>query len=123
PLDVRIGSRGASGPVSGPRRDTDRRTKMIYAINYDLKRPGQNYDELHKAIKNLGDWWHYLGSTWLVDTNLNAKGVWDRLPPPRRQERPRPRDRRHPRLFGLADPRGLGMDQQPPQQAGGLREG
>src|SRR5690606_4822099 len=76
PLDVRIGSRGASGPVSGPRRDTDRRTKMIYAINYDLKRPGQNYDELHKAIKNLGDWWHYLGSTWLVDTNLNAKGVW-----------------------------------------------
>ncbi|WP_347268937.1 hypothetical protein [Paracoccus sp. (in: a-proteobacteria)] len=54
---------------------------MIYAINYDLKRPGQNYDELHKAIKNLGDWWHYLGSTWLVDTNLNAKGVWDRLAP------------------------------------------
>lgn len=54
---------------------------MIYAINYDLKRPGQNYDELYKAIKNLGDWWHYLGSTWLVDTNLTAKEVWDRLAP------------------------------------------
>lgn len=54
---------------------------MIYSINYDLKRPGQNYDALHEAIKGCGSWWHYLGSTWLVDTNLNAKGIWDRLSP------------------------------------------
>ncbi len=54
---------------------------MIYAINYDLKRPGQNYEELYKAIKALGAWWHYLGSTWLVDTSLTAQGVWERLAP------------------------------------------
>ena len=54
---------------------------MIYAINYDLKRPGQNYAGLHEAIKKLGVWWHYLGSTWLVDTNLKASGIWDRLAP------------------------------------------
>ena len=54
---------------------------MIYAINYDLKRPGQNYEELYKAIKDCGAWWHYLGSTWLVDTNLTGKGVWERLAP------------------------------------------
>lgn len=54
---------------------------MIYAINYDLKRPGQNYAALYKAIESCGDWWHYLGSTWLVDTNLTAQGVWDRLAP------------------------------------------
>lgn len=54
---------------------------MIYSINYDLKRPGQNYDALHEAIKGCGAWWHYLGSTWLIDTSLNAKGVWDRLSP------------------------------------------
>jgi len=55
---------------------------MIYAINYDLKRPGQNYDALHEAIKNCGSsWWHFLGSTWLVDTTLDAKGIWDRLAP------------------------------------------
>lgn len=54
---------------------------MIYAINYDLKRPGQNYAALHDAIKGLGDWWHYLGSTWLVDTHLTAAGVWNRLAP------------------------------------------
>lgn len=54
---------------------------MIYAINYDLKRPGQNYEALYEAIKNCGVWWHYLGSTWLVDTSLTAKGVWERLSP------------------------------------------
>lgn len=54
---------------------------MIYAINYDLKQPGQNYDELFKAIKGLGAWWHYLGSTWLVDTSLTATQVWDRISP------------------------------------------
>jgi hypothetical protein len=52
---------------------------MIYAINYDLKKPGQNYDPLYTAIKSLGTWWHYLGSTWLVDTNLNANGIWQKL--------------------------------------------
>ncbi|MEL6216986.1 MAG: hypothetical protein AAFR79_00750 [Pseudomonadota bacterium] len=54
---------------------------MIYAINYDLKKPDRNYEELHKAIKALGAWWHYLDSTWLVDTSLSATEVWDRLAP------------------------------------------
>ena len=54
---------------------------MIYAINYDLKRPGQNYDALHDAMKNCWSWWHFLGSTWLIDTSLNAPGIWDRLAP------------------------------------------
>ncbi|MEQ1712363.1 MAG: hypothetical protein ABL908_13315 [Hyphomicrobium sp.] len=54
---------------------------MIYAINYDLKKPGQDYADLHDAIKSCGDWWHFLGSTWLVDTSLNAQGVWQRLAP------------------------------------------
>lgn len=54
---------------------------MIYAINYDLKRPGQNYDPLYQAIKSCGVWWHYLGSTWLVDTNMSAHAVWERLAP------------------------------------------
>lgn len=54
---------------------------MIYAINYDLKRPGQNYDALHEAIKSCGNWWHFLGSTWLVDTALSAQGIWNKLEP------------------------------------------
>lgn len=54
---------------------------MIYAINYDLNRSGQNYDALHEAIKGCGDWWHFLGSTWLVSTSLNAQAIWNRLQP------------------------------------------
>ncbi|MCP4360700.1 MAG: hypothetical protein GY796_22050 [Chloroflexi bacterium] len=54
---------------------------MIYSIHYDLKRPGQNYNDLYEAIKSCGGWWHYLDSTWLVDTNLNANGIWDKLSP------------------------------------------
>ena len=52
---------------------------MIYSINYDLNKPGQDYAKLHEAIKGLGPWWHYLDSTWLVDTNLNADQIWNRL--------------------------------------------
>jgi hypothetical protein len=54
---------------------------MIYAINYDLKRPGQNYEALYEAIKGCGATWHHLGSTWLVDTSLDANGIWKRLEP------------------------------------------
>jgi hypothetical protein len=58
-----------------------RRAEVIYAINYDLKRPGQDYNTLYEAIKGCGAWWHHLGSTWLVDTSLNAQGIWGRLAP------------------------------------------
>lgn len=54
---------------------------MIFAVNYDLKAPGRNYSGLYEAIKSCGDWWHYLGSTWLLDTRLGADGIWNRLQP------------------------------------------
>ena len=52
---------------------------MIYAVNYDLKKPGRDYEALYDAIKSCGVWWHYLGSTWLVDTSLSAQGIWKKL--------------------------------------------
>lgn len=53
---------------------------MIYAINYDLCTPGKDYKGLYEAIKQCGvSWWHYLDSTWLVDTSLNANTIADRL--------------------------------------------
>lgn len=54
---------------------------MIYAINYDLKQPNRDYSGVFEAIKSCGYWWHYLESTWLVDTNLGAQEIWDRLSP------------------------------------------
>lgn len=52
---------------------------MIYSINYDLKKPARDYEGLYEAIKSCGAWWHYLGSTWLVDTTLSADGIWTKV--------------------------------------------
>lgn len=55
---------------------------MIYAVNYDLNQPDQNYQGLYSAIEGCGDCLHCLNSTWLVDTEdtgLDAKGIWERL--------------------------------------------
>ncbi len=52
---------------------------MVYLISYDLNKPGQNYDDLYEAIKELGIWWHYLDSTWLVKADLNATQIRDHL--------------------------------------------
>ena len=36
---------------------------MVYSITYDLNKNGQNYDDLYKTIKSLGEYCHYLDST------------------------------------------------------------
>lgn len=38
-------------------------------IGYDLNKAGQDYEDLIDAIKDMGAWWHYLDSTWLVKTS------------------------------------------------------
>lgn len=51
----------------------------VYAISYDLHDPGQDYDDLHEAIKDFGAWWHHLESTWLVDTSSSTSDIRDEL--------------------------------------------
>ena len=48
-------------------------------ITYDLNRPGQNYSDLYKKIKSLGDWKHPLESTWIVKTTMTDVQVRDSL--------------------------------------------
>jgi len=51
-----------------------------YIIGYDIHPPkGETYEELYKAIKLLGAWWHHLDSTWLVISDLSAKEIRDTL--------------------------------------------
>jgi hypothetical protein len=52
---------------------------MIYAISYDLNRPGQDYSGLYQAIMECGSWWHYLDSTWLVHSSMNATQIWNHI--------------------------------------------
>ena len=51
----------------------------VKAISYDLHDPGQDYDDLHEAIKDYGLWWHHLESTWLVKTSSSCKEIRDDL--------------------------------------------
>ncbi len=49
-------------------------------ITYDLNKPGQNYEALYDKIKGLGSsWWHYLDSTWIVDTHLSPADTREQL--------------------------------------------
>ncbi|OBG63321.1 hypothetical protein [Mycobacterium sp. E735] len=50
-------------------------------IGYDLNKPGQDYDKLFEKIKGLGAWWHYLDSTWIVDTTLTPREAFDDIKP------------------------------------------
>lgn len=41
----------------------------LFAITYDLRKPGRNYNELYDAIKNKageGNWQHPMESFWVV---------------------------------------------------------
>lgn len=40
----------------------------VYMISYDLNSPGQNYAKVRESIESLGDWCHFLESTYLVNT-------------------------------------------------------
>lgn len=51
-------------------------------IGYDLSRPGQEYEELFDAIKNVGrSWWRCLDSTWIVITRSTPAEVANALKP------------------------------------------
>lgn len=50
-------------------------------VGYDLNRPGQNYPELHEALKRTSVWWHHLDSTWLLRTHETHVQLRDRLKP------------------------------------------
>lgn len=52
---------------------------MVYLVTYDLKQPGQDYSNVHDAIKSCGAWWHHLESTWLVDSSLSADQISKRV--------------------------------------------
>lgn len=51
----------------------------MYLINYDLKKPGQNYDDLIDAIKSYGKWAKISRSCWAVKTNKTAAQIRDHL--------------------------------------------
>lgn len=52
-----------------------------FLITYDLKTQNWNYTGFHNALQNVGPWWHYLQTSWIVKTHLTAQQVYERLAP------------------------------------------
>lgn len=50
----------------------------ILSVNYDLRKPGRDYNGLYEVLKKAPSWWHYLGSTWLVYTDQSPE-TWFKL--------------------------------------------
>lgn len=55
--------------------------KLVYLITYDLNKPGQQYESLYVAIKQVGNWNHPLESVWFVEANNTISQVRDHLKP------------------------------------------
>jgi hypothetical protein len=54
---------------------------MILLVTYNLKSPASTYTDLFEVLKGQNSWWHYLPSTWLVDTDLNPNDLYQKLKP------------------------------------------
>lgn len=54
---------------------------MIVLVTYDLKKSGHNYTPFYDALKKQGTWWHYLSSTWLLDTRKTPQDISRALRP------------------------------------------
>lgn len=48
-------------------------------IEYDLRKPGRNYDSLYAAIKSYEHWAHITESTWFIKTSASCVQVRDNL--------------------------------------------
>lgn len=51
----------------------------VFIVTYDLKKPGKDYDNLIRAIKDFGSYCHCQGSVWFIDYNWTAGQVRDDL--------------------------------------------
>lgn len=55
---------------------------MMFMIALDLNaRPADQYPDLERAIKALGDWSHRLNSVWFVQSRFSASQIRDLLKP------------------------------------------
>jgi hypothetical protein len=46
---------------------------MILMVSYDLKQSAGSYTALFEILKGEENWWHYLASTWLVETDKSPR--------------------------------------------------
>lgn len=55
--------------------------KKVYSVSYDLMKSGKDYSGLHGELKQTYEWYHLLGSTWMLFTSESSEQIWERLKP------------------------------------------
>jgi hypothetical protein len=54
----------------------------VLSVSYDLRtRERPDYSGLERELKRSHRWWHYLKSTWLIQTEESADELWERIAP------------------------------------------
>jgi len=48
---------------------------MVLIINYAHKSELKDYAPFFEAIKACGEWWHFLDSTWIINTEHSVEVV------------------------------------------------
>jgi hypothetical protein len=61
---------GALAALGGP-------PKQVLLVTYDLKAATHNYSPFYEALKQQGEWWHYLSSTWLIATTKTPQELYN----------------------------------------------
>jgi hypothetical protein len=51
-----------------------------YLVTYDLIKR-KDYPELIKALESYGNYWHCLGSVWIIKTDKTSKDIYNHLSP------------------------------------------
>jgi hypothetical protein len=49
---------------------------MILLVTYDLKKTGKDYTSLYNILKTAPNWWHFMDSTWILQT-IESVEVWN----------------------------------------------
>jgi len=55
--------------------------KQVLLVTYDLKTQGKIYTPFYEALKQQGQWWHYIASTWLIATTKTPQEVYAAVAP------------------------------------------
>ena len=56
-------------------------SEKLYIITYSLKATNWNYNRFYNSLQNIGMWWHYLDSTWIIKSSLTAQQIYSMLGP------------------------------------------
>lgn len=51
----------------------------VYAVTYDLHKPGQDYEKLHEQLRSYRNYSKRFESFWLIDASQSASEIRDDL--------------------------------------------